>query len=253
MTKKELRKLLELVASGGTPPEEAEKLIRLSPFNELDYAKPDMHRSVLKGYGEVIYCEGKTPKQLYGILKNMLENTTGSIIMTRASKEMHEAAASLCPVVYHESARIVIARPEPIEPSGPYVLIMTGGTSDQPVAEEAAIMAEALGLNVKRAYDVGVAGLYRLLSRLDDIIGAGVIIAVAGMEGALASVVAGLTDRPVIAVPTSVGYGSSMKGVAAMLTMLNSCSSGMTVVNIDNGFGAACNAAAIIRLVEEYK
>lgn len=224
-------------------------LLKKSPFDDLGFAVVDHHRKIRTGASEVIYAEGKTPSQTKAIVKNLIDNNTENILITRANKEIYEAIFKISNnAVYHEMCRVITIDFEPVPKKKGVVLVISGGTSDMPVAEEAAITAEHLGNEVLRIYDVGVAGIHRLLARLDDIYTANVIIAVAGMEGALASVVGGLTDKPVIAVPTSVGYGANFGGVSALLCMLNSCASGVSVVNIDNGFGAGYMANTINNL-----
>lgn len=215
-------------------------------MDELAYAKIDYDREARTGVPEIIYCEGKTAEQVRGIVKDMREHGQEHILGTRCSREKYEAAREVCPqLVYDEAARMLIYNEKPFLLNRGKIVVACAGTSDLPVAREAALTAQFLGNEVKELYDVGVAGLHRLLSRLDIISEASVIIAVAGMEGALASVIGGLTDKPVIAVPTSVGYGSSFHGVTALLAMLNSCASGVSVVNIDNGFGAGYMAHSI--------
>lgn len=242
----EIKQILEQVHNGEITPDEAERLIKFKPFDDISYAVIDYNRELRTGCPEVIYCEGKTPEQVKGIIANMLKNGAKNILGTRANHEKYSAAKEACPdAVYNEDARIITVINEPVKKKEGTVLILAAGTSDIAVCEEAAVTAEFLGNTVKRVYDVGVAGIHRLLSRLEDLHTASVIIVVAGMEGALASVVGGLTDKPVIAVPTSVGYGASFGGVAALLSMLNSCAGGIGVVNIDNGFGAAVLAHKI--------
>lgn len=215
-----------------------EQIIRRSPFDDIGYARVDLHRKARQGAAEVIYGEGKTAEQILGIVESMLAHQEKSILITRLDADKASAIRARYELEYNEAARIaLIGEKLPAGGMGK-VLVVTAGTSDIPVAEEAAFTAEALGNKVERLYDVGVAGLHRLLSQLDSIMNASVVIAVAGMEGALASVVGGLVDVPVIAVPTSVGYGAAFEGMAALLAMLNSCASGVSVVNIDNGFGA---------------
>ncbi len=244
----DLKALLEKVASGGVSVQEALLELKKRPFEDLGFAKPDYHRALRQGAAEVIYGAGKTPEQIRDIAAALMENGAGTVLITRMSREAAELTAQSLPLKYDELSRVGVAGALP-EPDGVgTVLVITGGTSDIPVAEEAAITAEALGNKVQRLYDVGVAGLHRLLSNLDVIMSARVIIAIAGMEGALASVVGGLASCPVIAVPTSVGYGASFGGLAALLSMLNSCSSGVSVVNIDNGFGAGYLASMINHL-----
>ena len=234
----DIRMLLEAVREGAASVDEALLQLKRSPVEDIGYAKVDMHRSIRQGAAEVIYGAGKTPEQIIGIAKTMLERGQERVLITRLSAEAAEAVSAALPLTYHPDARIGILGHMPRPTGLGKVVIATGGTSDIPVAEEAALTAEIMGSEVVRLYDVGVAGMHRLLAHLDLIMDASVIIAIAGMEGALASVVGGLADCPVIAVPTSVGYGASFGGVSALLSMLNSCASGVSVVNIDNGFGA---------------
>ena len=239
------KKILEQYKNNEISLEEALLELKKEPFADIGYAKVDLHRKVRQGAAEVIYGEGKTPEQMIGICDAMLKNSQKTILITRLSKESAEIVSKSHELNYHAQARIGIIGTLP-EPDGiGKIIIATGGTSDIPVAEEAALTAEVLGNEVVRLYDVGVAGVHRLLAHLDLLMDASVIIAVAGMEGALASVVGGLVDCPVIAVPTSVGYGASFGGVSALLSMLNSCASGVSVVNIDNGFGAGFSASRI--------
>ncbi len=238
-------KILEKVKNGEISVGDALLEIKKEPFADIGYAKVDLHRQIRQGTAEVIYGAGKTPKQIIGIVDIMLKNKQNTILITRLSKESAEIVGKAYKMDYHEDARIGIIGEIP-KPTGiGKIIVATGGTSDIPVAEEAALVAEALGNEVIRLNDVGVAGLHRLLSHMDEIMSASVIIAVAGMEGALASVIGGLADCPVIAVPTSVGYGAAFNGLSALLSMLNSCSSGVSVVNIDNGFGAGFTASRI--------
>ncbi|HHW92908.1 MAG TPA: nickel pincer cofactor biosynthesis protein LarB [Clostridiaceae bacterium] len=241
----EIRRILEDVQEGNLSVDDALLKIKVKPFEDIGYAKVDLHRKVRKGVAEVIYGEGKTSEQIIGILEVMLKNCSGTILMTRLAPEVSDAIEAKHPHTYHREARIGIVGELPLPDGLGKVIVATGGTSDIPVAEEAALTAEALGNKVVRLYDVGVAGLHRTLAFLDEIMSASVIIAVAGMEGALPSVMGGLADCPVIAVPTSVGYGASFHGIAALLSMLNSCASGVAVVNIDNGFGAGYLASLI--------
>ncbi len=243
----DLIRLMNEVRDGSVSPEEAAVMIRREPFEDLGYAKVDHHRILRQGVAEVIYGEGKTAEQVLGIIAS-LRKDTGCILITRLSREhAAEILAATDDAVYHETARVCIVG-EPPEPAGDgYIAVVSAGTSDAGVAEEAALSAEALGNRVERIYDAGIAGLHRLLAHLDIIMGADAVIAVAGMEGALASVVGGLVDVPVIAVPTSVGYGASFEGLSALLTMMNSCANGISVVNIDNGFGAGYIASMINR------
>lgn len=241
----DIRTLLENVRDGRTGIDEAILELKEKPFEDIGFAKVDLHRRIRQGAAEVIYGQGKTPEQIIGILDAMKRNGQDTVLVTRLSKEAAGIVSAVHPLDYHEEARIGIAGPVP-EPDGiGTIVVATGGTSDIPVAEEAALTAEVLGNTVARLYDVGVAGLHRTLSHLDEIMSADVIIAIAGMEGALASVLGGLADCPVIAVPTSVGYGAAFGGLAALLSMLNSCASGVSVVNIDNGFGAGYLASMI--------
>lgn len=238
MEQSEIRQLLQAVAAGERSVEDALLQLKEAPFEDLGFAKLDHHRALRQGAAEVIYGAGKTPEQILKITQAMLHHGQKTVLITRLSKEAADFLTPQLPLTYYELGRVGIAGTMP-EPTGRgKIVVATGGTSDQPVAEEAALTAEALGNEVVRLYDVGVAGLHRLLSHTDDVMQAQAIVAIAGMEGALASVIGGLADCPVIAVPTSVGYGASFGGVAALLAMLNSCASGVSVVNIDNGFGA---------------
>lgn len=234
----EIRTLLESVRAGETSVDQAMLTLKTQPFADIGYAKVDLHRKIRQGAAEVIYGAGKTPEQIEGIIRTMERNGQSRVLITRMSQEAADYVAQHRALDYHADAKVGIVGGFP-EPGGiGKVVIATGGTSDIPVAEEAALTAQVLGSRVVRLYDVGVAGVHRLLAHMDLIMDASVIIAIAGMEGALASVVGGLADCPVIAVPTSVGYGTSFGGVSALLSMLNSCASGVSVVNIDNGFGA---------------
>lgn len=229
--------------------DDAANMLKLAPTKDLGYAVVDHQREMRNGCPEVIYGEGKTKEQILGIMKNMLENGTENILATRVSEEKYNYIANeISDARYNKDAKTVVVERNPLVKTGGTILVATGGTSDMPVAEEAAVTAEFLGNTVDRLYDVGVAGLHRLLSRIDRVEAADVIIAVAGMEGALASVIGGLTDKPVIAVPTSVGYGANFNGLSSLLCMLNSCASGVVVVNIDNGFGAGYTANSINKL-----
>ena len=232
------RQLLEQVKDGTVSVDEALLTLKKAPFEDIGYAKVDLHRALRQGAAEVIYGAGKTPEQIIGIAKTMLANGQNRILITRMGPESAKIVGEALPLHYHPLPQCGILGDMP-QPTGlGKIVIATGGTSDIPVAEEAALTAEILGSQVVRLYDVGVSWVHRLLSHMDLIMDASVIIAIAGMEGALASVVGGLADCPVIAVPTSVGYGASFGGVSALLSMLNSCASGVSVVNIDNGFGA---------------
>ncbi len=244
----EVRALLGQVRDGKVTIDQAMEKLRFEPFEDLGYAKVDHHRAIRQGVPEVVYCAGKTPEQTAGITQSLLNRSQSNVLLTRATPAHYESVKKVDGrAEFKEAARcIVIHRDETLYGQGT-IMVLTGGTSDMPVAEEAAVTAETLGNRVERVYDVGVAGIHRLLSQSERIMRANVLIAVAGMEGALASVVAGLVDRPVIAVPTSVGYGANFGGLAALLTMVNSCASGVSVVNIDNGFGAGYMAALINR------
>ena len=242
--KQEILELLRSVADGSTSPEQALLHLKEEPFEDLDYAKIDYHRGIRQGASEVVYGAGKTPEQIRGIVEAMGAKGCRNILVTRIEQDTADALCAAVPAEYHSLPRLAVAFPEPQEGRGS-IVVATGGTSDIPVAEEAALTAEAMGNRVTRLYDVGVAGLHRLLSNLDPLMSARCVVAVAGMEGALASVIGGLADCPVIAVPTSVGYGASFGGLSALLSMLNSCASGCSVVNIDNGFGAGYLASRI--------
>lgn len=237
------REILEKVASGEMTPEEAEIRLKMKPFVDLGFAKPDLHRGIRQGIPEVIYGEGKTPEQIDKITGSLLEAGQKTVIITRLTEE--KAGELTVPVKYYKEARIAAAGIIPEVSAKGTIVVATAGTSDLPVAEEAAVTAELLGNRVQRIYDVGVSGIQRLLAHTEELMSASVVIAIAGMEGALASVIGGLVDCPVIAVPTSVGYGASFEGLAALLSMLNSCASGVTTVNIDNGFGAGYSASMI--------
>ena len=239
------KKILEQYKNNELSLEETLLELKKEPFADIGYAKVDLHRKVRQGAAEVIYGEGKTPEQIIGICDAMLKNGENTILITRLSKESADVVSRAHRLNYHPQAKIGIIGHLPKPDGIGKIVIATGGTSDIPVAEEAALTAEVLGNEVIRLYDVGVAGVHRLLSHLDLLMDASVVIAVAGMEGALASVVGGLVDCPVIAVPTSVGYGASFGGISALLSMLNSCASGVSVVNIDNGFGAGFSASRI--------
>lgn len=239
------RQILEGVKNGSISVDDALLRLKTEPFEELGYAKPDLHRAVRQGVPEVIYGEGKTPGQITGIIDSMLKNGQQRVIVTRLSQESAEVIARSTDIHYDSTARIAYTGDIPKPDGIGDIVIATGGTSDIPVAEEAALTAELLGNSVKKLYDVGVSGIHRLLGHKEEIMTASVVIAAAGMEGALASVVGGLADCPVIALPTSVGYGASFGGLAALLSMLNCCASGVCTVNIDNGFGAGYLAGMI--------
>lgn len=239
--------LLKKVQDGEMGIEEAQEHLKKLPYEELGFAKLDHHRGLRSGFGEVIYCSGKSTEHLIQIY-DAFAREGGNVLGTRASVNQYESVREVFEdVTYHELARTLVLNRKPPEKKG-CVAVCTGGTSDIPVAEEAAVTAEFFGSHVERIYDVGVAGIHRLLDKTEEIRRANCIIAVAGMEGALGGVVAGLVDKPVIAVPTSIGYGASFHGLSALLTMLNSCAEGMAVVNIDNGFGAGYMATQINRL-----
>ncbi|MBR6350482.1 MAG: nickel pincer cofactor biosynthesis protein LarB [Lachnospiraceae bacterium] len=243
--KTEIKTLLESVKDGTMSVDDALLRLKAEPYEDIGFAKVDMHRNVIQGNPEVIYGAGKTTSQIIGIMDAMIRNGQSRILITRLDKASAEEVAKVHAIKYDELSRVAVLGEMP-EPNGiGKIVIATGGTSDIPVAEEAAITAEIHGNEVVRLYDVGVAGLHRLLSHKEEIMNASVIVAVAGMEGALASVIGGLADCPVIAVPTSVGYGASFNGLSALLSMLNSCASGVSVVNIDNGFGAGYLAGMI--------
>jgi len=248
MTKKEIEDLLIDVKEGRKSIEEALEVLKNFPYTDLGFAKIDHHREMRTGYPEIIYCSGKTIDQVKEIFRVMSLNEN-NIIGTRANPEMYEAVKNILPdAIYYSEAKIIsLQKKKPKAPESK-IAVITAGTSDIPVAEEAAVTAELLGNNVVRIYDAGVAGIHRLVDKLPQIRSCRVVIVIAGMEGALASVVGGLVDKPVIAVPTSIGYGASFGGIAALLAMLTSCSSGVTVVNIDNGFGAGFSASMINKL-----
>ena len=239
----DVKTLLEKVASGEITPDEAELKLKMKPFEDLGYAKPDTHRALRQGTAEVIFGAGKTAEQISGIADGLLKAGQATVIITRLSEEKSKEVTA--PLTYFKEARIGVCGKIPKPDTDGKIIVATAGTSDIPVAEEAAVTAELLCNNVTRIYDVGVAGIHRLLAHSEEIMTAKVIIAIAGMEGALASVIGGLADCPVIAVPTSVGYGASFEGITALLAMLNSCASGVSVVNIDNGFGAGYLASMI--------
>lgn len=245
MSDKKTETILRQVQDGSLTVEEAMLQLKLEPFQDLGYAKVDHHRRLRQGVPEVIYGAGKTPEQITGIITAMKAAGQETILITRLSPEAASIVGAVHPLTYHETGHIATAGELPAPGGLGTIVIATGGTSDLPVAEEAAVTAQALGNRVLKLYDVGVAGVHRLLANVEYIMNASVIIAIAGMEGALASVVGGLADCPVIAVPTSVGYGASFHGLSALLSMLNSCASGISVVNIDNGFGAGYLASMI--------
>jgi len=248
-----LKNLLEGVKDGSVSTDEALLKLKKLPFEDIGFAKIDNHRALRVGHPEVIYCEGKALEHIKRIVSVMLKGDS-NILATRASRDVYNVMKEVDDSVqYFEQARICFIKKRELTKTQGKILVVTGGTSDIPVAEEAAITAEVMGNTVERLYDVGVAGIHRLLSNTDRLYEARVIITVAGMEGALASVVAGLVDKPVIGVPTSIGYGANFKGLSALLTMLNSCASGIGVMNIDNGFGAGCLASMINKIGENGK
>ncbi|MGI6226782.1 MAG: nickel pincer cofactor biosynthesis protein LarB [Peptococcales bacterium] len=245
MQERELRKLLEEVKAGNMEIDAAINELKDLPFKDLGFAKVDFHRELRQGHPEVVFCQGKTPEQIKEIVQVLAERSN-NILATRADEKAYEAVKEILPEAqYFKLARIVKVNEQKEITGKGTILVVSAGTADLPVAEEAVITAEAFGNKVERLYDVGVAGIHRLLANVDKLNEARVIIVVAGMEGALASVVGGLVNIPVIAVPTSVGYGASFHGLSALLTMLNSCAAGVGVVNIDNGFGAARLASVI--------
>ena len=249
MKKQAVLEILRAVESGALSADDALLKLKLEPFEDMGFAKVDLHRELRQGIAEVIYGQGKTPEQIVSIADSLMRGGENAVLITRMSRDAAEhAAAAFENFRYYDSCRVGIIGDMP-EPDGKGVVVVaTGGTTDIPVAEEAALTAECLGNSVKRLYDVGVSGIHRLLDHAEDIMTARCIVAVAGMEGALPSVIGGLADCPVIAVPTSVGYGAAFGGVAALLSMLNSCASGLSVVNIDNGFGAGYLASMINHL-----
>lgn len=248
MNIKEVEKLLKDVKKGDTSVEDALEVLKNFPYTDLGFARIDNHREMRTGYPEIIYCAGKSVEQVKEIFRVMSEREN-NVIGTRANQEMFDAVKSIVAgAVYYPIARIISFQKKKPEAPESKIAIITAGTSDMPVAEEAAITAELLGNNVLRIYDAGVAGIHRLVDKLPEIRSCRVVVVIAGMEGALASVVGGLVDKPVIAVPTSVGYGANFGGISALLAMLTSCSTGVTVVNIDNGFGAGFSASMINKM-----
>lgn len=246
MKKEDCKKLLQQVKDGQIDIENALLQIQEMPYHNIDYARIDYNRELRSGFPEVIYSPGKTLEQIQGIVKDMLAHSDNNILASRADEKVYEAIKEVTDLaVYYKDARTVVVKRKEFDTTDSYIAVVTAGTSDIPVAEEAVITAMAMGNCVKRLYDVGVAGIHRLLDNVDILNRAKVIIVVAGMEGALASVVGGLTDKPVLAVPTSVGYGANFGGISALLGMLTSCANGIGVLNIDNGYGAACLASKI--------
>lgn len=250
MRPEEVKVLLTEVEQGATTVEQAVRALSALPVEDIDLAQLDTHRELRQGMPEAIYAEGKTPDQVAQIASVLLEKNSGAVIATRVSPELAASIRHAFPyVTHHDEARLLVFRPAPTRTTGT-VAIVSAGTSDRPVAEEAAVVAEACGAEAVRITDVGVAGLHRLLRAQDRLRAADVVIVIAGMEGALASLVGGITAAPVVAVPTSVGYGSSFEGLAALLAMLNSCAAGVAVMNIDNGFGAAMFALRLLQVIE---
>ena len=243
----EAREILEKVKNGEVSIEEAEGYFRRKPFEEMGYAKIDTHRKLRSGFAEVIFCSGKTNEHLFKIFERLYQED-GEVFGTRASQEQYDFIKKRNPQVEYDTISRIIKIEKKDKKRVGKIAVCTAGTADISVAEEAAQTAEYFGTNVERIYDVGVSGIHRLFSRLDVIQSANCVVAVAGMEGALASVLGGLVDKPVIAVPTSVGYGANMNGLSALLTMINSCANGISVVNIDNGYGAGYIATQINRL-----
>ncbi len=249
----QLKHMLESVQQGTMSIDEGIEALKELPFLDMGFAKIDMHRELRQNYAEVVFCQGKTPEQIKKIIEYLAQKTN-NILATRADAEAYNAIKEVvADAQYHALARIVVINRRPIKKNKGTILVISAGTADIPVAEEAALTAEIMGNTVDRVFDVGVAGIHRLLANLDKLKTANVIIAVAGMEGALPSVIGGLVSRPVIAVPTSVGYGANLHGLAALLGMLNSCAAGVGVVNIDNGFGAGRLAGLINEDSEKVK
>ncbi|MFH1912284.1 MAG: nickel pincer cofactor biosynthesis protein LarB [Pseudomonadota bacterium] len=252
MDLKRLKKILEKVKSGDLPVDEAFNSLRTLPYDDVGYAKLDLHRSIRTGFPEVVFCQGKTSEQAVEIVKRLAGHHV-KVLATRVAPDVAEKiAGAVAGCTYHGAARLLVVDGSEVKTKkaaedGKYVMVLCAGTADIPVAEEAAVTAESMGSRVERAYDVGVAGLHRLFDQKDRIMQANVLIVVAGMEGALPSVVGGMVSCPVIAVPTSVGYGASFGGLAALLAMLNSCAAGVAVMNIDNGFGAGYFAHLVNR------
>jgi len=245
MNEAKVKKLLADVRSGRVTMDTALRQLKSLSIHDLSFARVDKHRSLRKGFPEVIYCEGKTPTQVVKIAQSILRHND-NLLATRCSKEIYRALKRAFPKAkYHEAARAVTVVRKPLPKRGGIIAVLCAGTTDIPVAEEAVVTAAIMGNRVKSYYDVGVSGIHRLLALNEELLDASVLIVVAGMEGALPSVVGGLVDKPVIAVPTSIGYGASFGGIAALLAMLNSCASGLTVVNINNGFGAGYAASLI--------
>ncbi len=248
MRPEDIAEVLSRVRNHELSVEEAMEIMKDLPFKDLGFARIDNHRELRIGYPEIIYCAGKTTEQVKSIF-NYILGSDRNILATRATEEMFGAVKGICPeAIYHKEARVITVIKKVIRPAKSSIAVLTAGTSDIPVAEEAAVTAESFGNRVERYYDIGVAGIHRLFASLPGIKKSRVIIAIAGMEGALASVVGGVVERPIIAVPTSVGYGACFEGLSALLTMINSCAPGIAVVNIDNGFGAGYLASMINRI-----
>jgi NCAIR mutase (PurE)-related protein len=248
MRPEEVKALLNDMKVGSTSIDDALRVLRRSPIEDLGFAQLDTHRELRQGIPEAIYAEGKTSEQVVAIARRLVESTSSAVLATRVADDTATALVAEFPhAQHHPIARLVVVRPQPVEIALGTVTVVSAGTSDLPVAEEAAITVGSLGGNVERINDVGVAGIHRLLAVQDRLHDTDVVIVVAGMEGALASLVGGITAAPVVAVPTSVGYGASFEGLAALLAMLNSCAAGVAVMNIDNGFGAGVFALRLLR------
>lgn len=248
MKKDDIKNILDSVSSGTMSVDDALEQLKILPYKDLGHTKVDDHRDLRRGYPEVVFCEGKTAEQVQNIMEYMATRKV-NILGTRANREKYEVVKKSLPdAKYNDLARTITVELEKKKITGSYIAVLTAGTSDIPVAEEAAVTAEIFGNRVERFFDVGVAGIHRLYDNLEKIRKARVIIVIAGMEGALPSIVGGLVDKPIIAVPTSVGYGANFKGLSALLGMLTSCTAGVTVVNIDNGFGAGYMASMINKL-----
>ena len=244
----EVREVLLGVQNGSMSVDQALLHLKQKPFEDIGYAKVDLHRRLRQGAGEVIYGAGKTAQQIAGIIGSLRENGQENVLITRISPEKAKFVGTQVPITYYENANLAISGGMAKPWGMGRIVIATGGTSDIPVSEEAALTAEFLGNEVVRLYDVGVSGIHRLMAHSQELMDASVVVAIAGMEGALASVIGGLVSRPVIAVPTSVGYGANFHGLSALLTMINSCANGIATVNIDNGYGAGYLATQINRL-----
>ncbi len=251
MDKNSLRRLLESLQQGKVDVDQALEQLKGLPYDDIGFAKLDTHRDLRRGFPEVVFCMGKTAAQVSEIM-TALGRGERLVMATKATADLYAAVKQRCPeAVYYEAARIILSGPMPEPRTEKNIAVVSAGTSDMPIAEEAAVTAESMGNPVERLYDIGVAGIHRLLHNKEKLFAANVIIVVAGMEGALASVVGGMVGSPVIAVPTSVGYGASFNGLAPLLSMLNCCAPGVVVVNIDNGFGAGYSAAIINQMDTE--